>query len=59
MGIVCLFVKVREMVYPPVEKEKSRPDRNVRPIFLDEPDASGDTGIPVCAFFNRLPWPES
>jgi len=32
----------------------SRPDRNVRPTFFNDPDASGGTDISVCAFFNRL-----
>jgi len=31
-----------------------RPDRNVRPTFFNDPEASGGTDISVCAFLNRL-----
>jgi len=32
----------------------SRPDRNVRPTFFNDPEATGGTDISVCAFFIRL-----
>jgi len=32
----------------------SRPDRNVRPTFFNDPEASSGADISVCAFFNRL-----
>jgi len=32
----------------------SRPDRNVRPTFFNDPEASSGADISACAFFNRL-----
>jgi len=37
-----------------LKNTKSEPDRNVRPTFFNDPEASGGTDISVCAFFNRL-----